>query len=155
MVTIELDLERLGIDMTTKKNRSIPHRRTRVHHANETAEDYVEAVFDTVSEKQECRVRDLAKHFDVSHVTVSRIVSRLCAAGLMQTEPYRPIVLTKKGETLARRSKTRHEVVYQFLRSLGVDQQTAQIDSEGIEHHVSQTTLAAMKRHLRNSDALE
>lgn len=148
--TIDADFENPGIAMTSKKNRSIPHRRTRDHHANETAEDYVEAVFDAVSEKQECRVRDLAKHFDVSHVTVSRIVSRLCTAGLMQTEPYRPIVLTKKGDALARRSKARHEIVYQFLRSLGVDQQTAQIDSEGIEHHVSKPTLAAMKRHLGN-----
>jgi len=135
--------------MTSKKNRSIPHQQTRGHHANETAEDYVEAVFDVIQEKSECRVRDLAKHFDVSHVTVSRIVSRLQSAGLMKTEPYRPITLTKEGETLAKRMKKRHEIVYQFLLSLGIDRQTAQIDSEGIEHHVSPKTLAAMKRQIQ------
>ena len=136
--------------MTRKKNRSIPHRRTRDHHAHETAEDYVEAVFDVIGEKGVCRVLDLAKHFDVSHVTVSRIVSRLQSAGLMETEPYRPIKLTKDGIALAKLMKKRHEIVYRFLLSLGVDQQTAQIDSEGIEHHVSKKTMAAMKRQLKN-----
>ena len=136
--------------MTAQRNRSIPHSRTRVHHANETAEDYVEAVFDVIAEKGECRVVDLAKHFDVSHVTVSRIVGRLRSAGLMETEPYRPIKLTKSGESLAKRMKKRHEIVYEFLLSLGVDEQTAQIDSEGIEHHVSKKTLDAMQRKLEN-----
>lgn len=137
--------------MTAESNRSNPHRRTRDHHANETAEDYVEAVFDVVGEKGVCRVQDLANHFDVSHVTVSRIVARLQSEGLLDTQPYRPITLTEPGERLAKRMKKRHEIVYEFLRWLGIDQQTALIDSEGIEHHVSKKTLAAMKRQLEKS----
>ena len=141
--------------MSAEKNKTNsktnPHRSTRAHHANETAEDYVEAVFDTISAKETCRVQDLARRFDVSHVTVSRIVSRLCAAGLMSTSPYQPVELTKKGESLAKRVKKRHEIVYQFLLTLGVDEQTANIDSEGIEHHVSEATLAAMKKHIKKS----
>ena len=131
------------------KERSEPHARTRADHAQETAEDYVEAVFDVVREKGECRVNDLARHFAVSHVTVSRIVGRLKQEGLMDTAPYRPITLTDEGTQLAKRVKKRHEVVLEFLLSLGVDQKTAEIDSEGIEHHVSDVTLAAMKRHLK------
>ena len=139
--------------MATRNNKPNPHRRTRAHHANETAEDYVEAVYDTVKEKNVCRVQDLAKHFDVSHVTVSRTVARLCTAGLMSTAPYQPIELTTKGKSLAMRVKNRHEIVYRFLLSLGVDQQTAHIDSEGIEHHVSEVTRAAMKKHLKRAEA--
>ena len=71
----------------------------------------------------------------------------------MSTSPYQPIELTKKGESLAKRVKKRHEIVYQFLISLGVDQQTAHIDSEGIEHHVSEVTLAAMKKHIKRTGA--
>ena len=134
--------------MPTGKKRSIPHRRTRHDHANETAEDYVEAVAETIVEKGECRVVDLARHFGVSHVTVSRIVGRLQEAGLLETAPYRPITLTRTGTRLAAASRKRHEVVFHFLLSLGVDPDTAAIDSEGIEHHVSSKTLAAMKRHL-------
>jgi len=139
--------------MTSRDSKTNPHRRTRAHHANETAEDYVEAVFDTVADKEICRVQDLAKHFDVSHVTVSRTVARLCTAGLMSTAPYQPIELTNKGKSLAKRVKKRHEIVYQFLLSLGVDKQTAHIDSEGIEHHVSEVTLAAMKKHIKKAGA--
>ena len=129
--------------------RSNPHSRTREDHANETAEDYVEAVYDVIQEKGTCRVQDLADFFGVSHVTVSRIVARLKSIDLLETAPYRPIVLTASGEKLARQMKKRHAIVFDFLRSLGVDEQTAEIDSEGIEHHVSEKTLAAMKRHLK------
>lgn len=135
------------------KDRSIPHQKTRDHHAVETAEDYVEAVYDLITHHGQCRVKDLADRFDVSHVTVSRIVGRLQKKGLLTTLPYRPIELTSAGEKLARQSKQRHEIVYKFLLSLGIDSKTAEIDSEGIEHHVSKKTLAAMKRHIRRRNA--
>lgn len=139
--------------MQKNGSRSIPHSKTRDHHANETAEDYVEAVYDVLQENDECRVQDLVSHFDVSHVTVSRIVARLQKAGLLVTAPYRPIQLTRKGETLAKRVKKRHEVVYEFLRAIGVDKSTALIDSEGMEHHVSPRTLSAMQRYLQSQQA--
>jgi DtxR family manganese transport transcriptional regulator len=77
----------------------------------------------------------------VSHVTVTRIVSRLKRDGYLQAEPYRPIQLTEKGARLAEESRKRHEVVYRFLLALGVSEKTAAIDAEGIEHHVSPETL--------------
>ena len=128
--------------------RSVPYSKTRRHHANETAEDYVEAVSDIIAESGECRVLDLARHFDVSHVTVSRIVKRLQGEKLLSTAPYRPIELTAKGKRLASRVRERHEIVLDFLMAIGVDQTTAEIDSEGIEHHVSDVTLKVMKEFL-------
>ena len=128
--------------------RSVPYSKTRRHHANETAEDYVEAVSDIIAESGECRVLDLARHFDVSHVTVSRIVKRLQGEKLLSTAPYRPIELTAKGKRLANRVRERHEIVLEFLMAIGVDQTTAEIDSEGIEHHVSDVTLKVMKEFL-------
>lgn len=136
-----------------KADKPNPHRRTRAAHASETAEDYVEAAYDVIAEKNTCRVQDLADHFAVSHVTVSRIVGRLCDSGLMTTAPYRPIELTAEGESLARRSKKRHETVYQFLLAIGVKPETAMIDSEGMEHHVSDATLSAMKRLMKKLSA--
>ena len=95
---------------------------------------------------------DLSTHFAVSHVTVSRIVKRLQSEGLMDTEPFKPIRLTERGATVAKQSRDRHEVVFKFLVALGVDERTAQIDSEGIEHHVSPQTLEAMKRFTVSQD---
>lgn len=135
--------------MEQETQKSARFSQTRHHHANETAEDYVEAIDEILGRSGECRVLDLARHFDVSHVTVSRIVKRLQEEGLLVTQPYRPITLTAKGTRLAGRVKQRHEVVLEFLIAIGVDRPTAEVDSEGIEHHVSPKTLAAMKRFLK------
>ena len=136
--------------MPKKPNNSHAHRRTRRDHATETAEDYVEAIAEILDEKGACRVVDLSRQFGVSHVTVTRIVSRIQEEGLVQTEAYRPIELTAKGRRLAKKSRERHESVYQFLLAIGVDERTAAIDAEGIEHHVSPVTLERFEAFVRS-----
>ncbi len=123
------------------------HQRTRRDHANETAEDYVEAIAMIQAKRGSCRLTDLSKHFLVSHVTVSKILSRLEREGLVATVPYAPVKLTGAGEQLAKKSRARHEIVFAFLLALGVQPAIAEIDAEGIEHHVSQETLACMKQY--------
>ncbi|HMP80871.1 MAG TPA: MarR family transcriptional regulator, partial [Pirellulaceae bacterium] len=90
-------------------------------HATETAEDYVEAIADLIGQQGSCRIADLSRRFAVTHVTVTRIVSRLHAEGLVDTEPYRPVRLTAKGKRLADRCRRRHEIVVRFLIALGVE----------------------------------
>ena len=67
----------------------------------------------------------------------------------MQSEPYRSIFLTPKGSELARTVQRRHEIVLRFLRAIGVRELVAAADAEGIEHHVSDETLAAFERFTR------
>jgi DtxR family manganese transport transcriptional regulator len=124
------------------------HKRTRDDHASEVAEDYVEAIADAIAQRGVCRSMDLVQQFAVTHATVNNTVARLQRDGLVTTQPYRPIELTTAGKRLATASRKRHEVVRAFLEALGVSSQTAAIDSEGIEHHVSKETLAAMQRVL-------
>jgi DtxR family manganese transport transcriptional regulator len=137
--------------MNEQKQISKRHRRTRDDHATETAEDYVEAVWEFINEQGSCRVVDLTKRFDVSHVTVTRIISRLQREGYVETEPYRPIELTKVGQALAKSSRERHEAVYDFLVAIGVPEEIAEIDAEGIEHHVSEKTLSIFQQFLAQS----
>ena len=125
--------------------------RTRREHAQEIAEDYVEAIADLVAETGEARVVDLAKRLGVTHVTVNRTIVRLKRAGFVTSQPYRAIFLTDKGRGLAASCKSRHETVVAFLRSLGIPERVAEMDAEGIEHHVSPDTLAAFKLALRNA----
>ena len=121
-------------------------RKTRLDHSNEIAEDYVEAIAQLKSEDGVCRVTKLARHLGVSHVTANRTVARLVGRGLVTTRPYQPIELTASGRTLADAARKRHEVVLRFLVELGVPEDIANADSEGIEHHCSPQTLTAMKR---------
>ena len=126
--------------MSAKVN-SRRHEKTRRDHQTETAEDYVEAVADVIDERGICRVVDLSKRFAVSHVTVTKTVSRLQTAGYLTSEPYRPIHLTRKGKRVASQSRRRHKIVLEFLLSLGISDSVAEIDAEGMEHHVSEETL--------------
>lgn len=134
--------------------RAVPKRQaenlsqTRLEHANEIAEDYVEAIADLAAETGEARVVDLAKRLGVTHVTVVRTIARLRKAGFVTAQPYRAIFLTENGRALAAICKSRHETVVAFLRSLGVSERISELDAEGIEHHVSPETLAAFKRCL-------
>lgn len=126
-----------------------PHRRTRRAHASETAEDYVEIIADLIDTTNEARVTDIARRLGVSHVTVIRTVSRLQDKGWVTTRPYRSIFLTDAGRRLAEKARHRHRIVLEFLLALGVGETAAQVDAEGIEHHVSKETLAAFERFTR------
>jgi DtxR family transcriptional regulator, manganese transport regulator len=123
-------------------------RQTRREHATETAEDYAEAIAELTATVGEARAVDLARRLGVTHVTVIRTVARLQRDGYVSTRPYRSIFLTEKGTRLAEASRRRHDIVVEFLRSLGVPEASAQADAEGIEHHVSPETLAAFKRYV-------
>ena len=133
-------------DLATTGDRAEAFKKTRAAHRDETAEDYVEAIAQVIGQRGECRNKDLAQMFGVSHVTVVRIVKRLSECGLVVAESRRPLVLTREGEAMARESRRRHEVVLGFLRAIGVGKRQAEIDAEGIEHHVSDQTIRALRR---------
>lgn len=123
--------------------------RTRSDHRNEIAEDYVELIADLIDATGEARAVDLANRLGVSNATVTNAITRLQREGLVHSEPYRAIFLTQDGRDLAEHCRRRHRIVYRFLLSLGVAEDVARIDAEGIEHHVSDATLAAFDRLLR------
>jgi DtxR family manganese transport transcriptional regulator len=124
-------------------------RRSRRDRAVETAQDYVEAIADLSASLGEARVVDLARRLGVTHVTVNRTLARLQRAGFVNTKPYRAIFLTNAGNELADECKRRHETVVEFLHSIGISEKIAEMDAEGIEHHVSPETLAAFERLLK------
>ena len=128
--------------------RPTPFSKTRADHATEIAEDYVEAIANILDSQPQCRVKDLAKHMEVSHVTVTRTLQRLCSDGLVDKAPYGPCTLTHQGRRLARQSKDRHGIVLSFLKAIGVPEREAIQDVEGMEHHVGRATLVAMQQYL-------
>lgn len=125
------------------------HRRTREAHSSEIAEDYVEVIADLIVTAGEARAIDIARRLGVTHVTVAKTVARLQRQGLVTARPYRSIFLTDEGRRLAADAHRRHDIVVRFLKSIGVTEETAQTDAEGIEHHVSRETLAAFERLAR------
>ena len=113
---------------------------------SELAEDYVELIDDLIREGGEARQVDIAARLGVAQPTVARMLRKLVEEGLVQRKAYRGVFLTDSGRELAQASRERHEIVEQFLVAIGVPPETAQRDAEGIEHHVSEETLAAFRR---------
>ena len=116
--------------------------RIRRAHQSEVAEDYVEMISDLIEETGEARTVDLAARFGVTSPTVNAIVRRLQRENLVETRPYRSIFLTEAGKALAESSRARHKIVRDFLVTIGVPETVAEEDAEGVEHHVSEETLA-------------
>ena len=136
--------------MNKKSKRANPFIATREHHLKEAAEDYTELIADLIELEGEARTCEIARHLGISHVTVIRTLQRLQKEGYVETSRHKPITLTPKGKKLASSSKKRHRIILSFLLSLGVPKEIAEIDVEGMEHHISPQTLKAMEQHLND-----
>ena len=122
-----------------------------------TVEDYLERILELINVKGYARVVDIAAALKISQASVSNMVQRLDGEGLLKYEKYRGLVLTTAGEALARNIARRHELLTDFLTLLGLDDRVIYHDVEGMEHHISPSTLraiAALTAQLRRRPAL-
>ncbi|HTH99524.1 MAG TPA: manganese-binding transcriptional regulator MntR [Acidisoma sp.] len=124
------------------------HRLARAQRSTALTEDYVELISDLMALHGEVRVTEIARRLGVSHPTAVKSVARLKRDGYVTSRPYRGIFLTEEGGALADRVRARHQLVVQLLVEVGVAREDAEGDAEGIEHHVSDRTLAAFERFL-------
>lgn len=111
-------------------------------------EDYAELIADLQAGGGPARPTDIARRLGVSHVTAINTIARLKREGLASTRPYHGVTLTEAGREMARRAHRRHRLVVDLLRAVGVPEEAAEQDAEGIEHHVSEATLEAFSRFL-------
>ncbi len=125
--------------------------KTRTALSTALLEDYVELIADLLAGEGEARPTDIARRLGVSHATAIKTIARLKREGLATARPYRGVFLTDAGEALAQRVRARHRVVVDLLRAVGVPQEAAEQDAEGIEHHVSDVTLDAFACFLRTA----
>ena len=123
--------------------------RIRRAHQSEVAEDYVEMIAELIEKTGEARSVDLASRVGVTSPTVNATIQRLQREGLVESKPYRSIFLTQAGTQLAKQSRDKHQVVRDFLIAIGVDNDVAEQDAEGVEHHVSEETLSKFKEFLK------
>ena len=153
-VAVEADLSYTAMGAQPK----LPHEhiqaqrfhKTRAAQSRAVVEDYVELIGDLLGAEGEARITDVASRLGVSHPTAIKTISRLKREGLASGRPYRGVFLTAEGRK-AKRVKARHRIIVDGLIALGVPKETAEADAEGIEHHVSDKTLEAFARLVRNA----
>ena len=114
-------------------------------HASSAVEDYLERILELINTKGYARVVDIAQSLGISQASVTNMVQRLDAEGLLKYEKYRGLVLTSSGEALAKNITRRHQLLSDFLRLFGLDEEVIFHDVEGMEHHISPPTLRAIE----------
>jgi len=120
-------------------------------------EDYLERIMELINTKGYARVVDIAESLKISQASVTNMVQRLDAEGLLKYEKYRGLALTTAGEELALNITRRHQLLTDFLKLLGLDDEVIYHDVEGMEHHISPPTLRAIQaltEHLQRQPAL-
>lgn len=135
-------------DLPAQADQAERFGKARAARAHVLSEDYVELIGDLAAIEGRARMTDIARRLGVSHATVNNCIGRLEREGLVVAKPYRGVTLTAQGEALAARVRSRHRLVVDLLVAVGVPRESAEIDAEGIEHHVSDVALRAFVRFL-------
>lgn len=135
---------------TMKSSRRADHfKETRNNRLLEIAEDYTELIADLINTEGKARVCDIAREMGVSHVCVLKTLKRLIRDGYIMKNSQGFIDLTPEGKEMAIFSKKKHLILSEFFIKIGVPRHIVATDVEGIEHHISSRTLAALEAHMK------
>ncbi|HXG05701.1 MAG TPA: transcriptional regulator MntR [Nitrososphaera sp.] len=112
-------------------------------------EDYLEVIYELIEQKGYATAVDISNYLNVSSPSVTKMLQRLNESGHVNYEKYRGISLTELGMVVAKNIHDRHGVLAEFLKMIGVDEDTANRDAEGIEHHLHPETLKKLEDFIR------
>lgn len=118
-------------------------------HLLESGEMYLETIYILLQSRAEVRAIDVGEYMGYSKPSVSRAIGLLKEGGYVRTDAEGFLHLTDDGMETARKTYERHKTLTAFFVSLGVSRTTAAEDACKIEHHISDETFDALKRHVR------
>ncbi len=114
----------------------------------ESGEMYLETIYVLTMQGKSVRAIDVCEHMGYSKPSVSRAVSLLKNGGYLTVEDGGNLKLTEKGLQRAQKTYRRHTVLTEFFVMLGIDKDVASDDACRIEHHISDESILAIKKHM-------
>src|SRR6187200_2237554 len=111
-------------------------------------EDYLEVIYELVEQKGYATTVDISTYLNVSSPSVTKMTQRLDETGYLKYEKYRGIRLTNEGIRIARNIRNRHGPLAEFFMIIGVDEEIANNDAEGIEHHLHPETMKKLEEFI-------
>jgi len=108
-------------------------------------EDYLEVIYELVEQKGYATTVDISTFLNVSAPSVTKMTQRLDETGYLKYEKYRGIRLTDEGIRIAQNIRNRHALLAEFFKMIGVDEESANSDAEGIEHHLHPETIKRLE----------
>jgi Mn-dependent DtxR family transcriptional regulator len=128
-------------DESNAKNRRLESIRNAAHNVKkeeqeedrtDIMEDYLEVIYELVQQKGYATTIDISQCLNVSSPSVTKMLQRLDESRYLDYEKYRGIRLTQQGTDVAKNIHKRHSLLAEFLIMIGVDEDTANRDAEGI-----------------------
>ena len=102
-------------------------------------QDYLKALYQLHGDHQPVPTRDLAQRLGISSPSVSEMVSRLSAQGLVEHDRYRGQQLTREGRKVALELVRHHRLLEMFLvQVLGYSVDEVHDEAERLEHVISE-----------------
>jgi Mn-dependent DtxR family transcriptional regulator len=111
-------------------------------------EDYLEVIYELIQEKGYATTVDISSYLNVSSPSVTKMMQKLDETGYLKYEKYRGIKLTNEGIRIARNIRNRHGLLAEFFMIIGIDEETANNDAEGIEHHLHPETMKKLEEFI-------
>ena len=111
-------------------------------------EDYLEIISELVELTGYATTLDISRYMNVSAPSVTKMLQRVDEGGFLEYEKYHGINLTKKGTQVAEGIRQNHGILLEFLEILGVGYDTANQDTEGIEHHLNPKTIKQLRKFI-------
>ena len=113
----------------------------------ESGEMYLETIYILSKESDSVHSLDVAEYMGFSKPSVSRAVSLLKKGEYITADARGYLHLTEAGKEVAEKMFERHTLLTSFLEKLGVENETASRDACKMEHHISEETFLAIKKH--------
>ena len=113
-------------------------------------EDYLEVIYELIRQKGYATAVDISESLNVSSPSVTKMLQRLNESKYLRYEKYRGINLTNEGTAVAENIREKHRLLAEFFKMIGVDENTANIDAEGIEHHLHPETLKRLQHFIKS-----
>jgi len=105
-------------------------------------EDYLEAIFEIIEEKQGVKAVEVARRLDVRRSSVTEALKNLAEKKLVNYGRYDVISLTPSGVEVAQKVIQKHKALYTFFtKILGVNPEEASINACKVEHVISEDVL--------------
>lgn len=118
--------------------------------SNESLENYLETILMLSKKLPVVRSVDIATELNFKKPSVSVAMKNLREKQYITVTDSGFIYLTDSGRQIAEMIFERHELLTDFLMSLGVSAEIASEDACRIEHVISKESFAALKSHIQN-----
>jgi len=116
-------------------------------HIQESGEMYLETIHILSQKQSSVRSIDVCEYMGYSKPSVSRAIGLLKSGGYVCVDEYGHLHLTDAGREIAEKMYERHTLLTEFLVRLGVEDAIAAEDACKIEHHLSDQSFEAIKKH--------